>query len=472
MTKKSRFSLANLQKQTIRNVASAWEGITDTARAITGNIDPDVTEKDKERLREKIDQCLNCRGGEVTARLNTINLGHTYLKLSAKGKVKFLKMLASEFDVDRDNLHSHMEQYLAEEDSDTKIDLEMQLRAILESDRIKILRQFTGLPEGIQFLVNLRADVLKQSKKDKKIAALAGDMKLLLANWFDVGLLDLKRITWESSAALLEKLIAYEAVHEIRSWDDLKNRLDSDRRCFAFFHHKMAAEPLIFVEVALVNGISDNIHDLLDQDAPQIDNSEADTAIFYSISNTQKGLVGISLGNFLIKRVVDRLLKENSNLKNFATLSPIPMFSRWLNPLLEAGDESILLDREKELLKKGHKEDNAATILQDILSGPWHEDIKLKETLKPIMLRLCASYLLKEKRKGKAFDPVANFHLSNGASVYRLNWNADMSSNGLKQSYGMMVNYRYQLTQIDNNHETYLRGNVIPSSKTVKSVLA
>jgi malonyl-CoA decarboxylase len=471
MTKKSRFSLANLQKQTIRNVAVAWEGITDTARAITGNIDPDVTDKDKDRLREKIDQCLNCRGGEVTARRNTINLGHTYLKLSAKGKVKFLKILASEFDVDRDSLKNLAEQYVVEEDIEAKIDLETKIKEILESARVNILRQFTGLPEGVQFLVNLRADALKHAKKDKKIAALSRDIKFLLANWFDVGLLDLKRITWESSAALLEKLIAYEAVHEIRSWDDLKNRLDSDRRCFAFFHHKMASEPLIFVEVALVNGISDNIHDLLDQDAPQIDNNEADTAIFYSISNTQKGLVGISLGNFLIKRVVDRLLEENSNLKNFATLSPVPMFTKWLNPLLEAGDESILLDSEKELLRKIRQEGNAANILHDMLSGQWHEDTRLKETLKPILLRLCANYILKEKRKGKAFDPVANFHLSNGASVYRLNWTADMSNNGLKQSYGIMVNYRYKLTQIDNNHETYLRGNVIPSSKTAKSVL-
>ena len=204
-----------------------------------------------------------------------------------------------------------------------------------------LLRQFNALPEGVKFLVDRRAELLGIAGQDAALRGLADDLRDLLANWFDIGFLELRRITWESPAALLEKLIAYEAVHEIRGWTDLKNRLEADRRCFAFFHPRMPDEPLIFVEVALVSGIAGNIHALLDEEAPIGNPQTADAAIFYSISNCQKGLVGISFGDFLIKRVADALTAELPRLKTFATLSPLPGFRAWL--AAEAEREGVLL---------------------------------------------------------------------------------------------------------------------------------
>jgi malonyl-CoA decarboxylase len=273
------------------------------------------------------------------------------------------------------------------------------------------------------------------AKQDPTFAALEQDLRSLLASWFDIGFLELQRITWESPAALLEKLISYEAVHTIQSWADLKNRLEADRRCFAFFHPRMPHEPLIFVEVALVDGIAANVQKLLDEHAPLTDPGSADSAIFYSISNCQKGLAGISFGNFLIKRVADELKGELPKLRNFATLSPIPGFRKWL-------------DRQGEDIEPR---------LAEILSNPeWHLDEALAKEAREPLSRLCAKYLLLEKdRRGRALDPVAHFHLSNGARVERLNWLGDTSPNGLRQSAGMMVNYLYKLADVEANHEAY-----------------
>ena len=219
---------------------------------------------------------------------------------------------------------------------DQRAAAERALRAALEPPRITLLRQFNALPEGVKFLVDRRAELIDLGQRDPVLHGLEEDLKRLLANWFDIGFLELKRITWESPAALLEKLMAYEAVHEIRGWTDLKNRLEADRRCFAFFHPRMPDEPLIFVEVALVSGMAGDIHALLDEAAPIGDPHSADTAIFYSISNCQRGLAGISFGDFLIKRVVDALATELPRLKVFATLSPVPGFRAWLEQQSQA----------------------------------------------------------------------------------------------------------------------------------------
>ncbi|HRE17799.1 MAG TPA: malonyl-CoA decarboxylase family protein, partial [Rhodocyclaceae bacterium] len=202
--------------------------------------------------------------------------------------------------------------------------------AAMRSARIRILTQFNALPQGVKFLVDLRVDLLSFLESDPELAALDRELENRLTAWFDVGFLELRRITWQSPAALLEKLIQYEAVHAIRSWTDLKNRLDSDRRCYGFFHPRMPDEPLIFVEVALVNKLADNVQELLDEHAPVFDPKQATTAIFYSISNTQEGLRGVSFGNFLLKRVVDALKRDLPQLKQFATLSPLPGLRRWL----------------------------------------------------------------------------------------------------------------------------------------------
>jgi malonyl-CoA decarboxylase len=294
----------------------------------------------------------------------------------------------------------------------------------------------------------------------------------LLSTWFDIGFLDLRRITWGAPAALLEKLINYEAVHEIRSWEDMKNRLDSDRRCFAFFHPRMPDEPLIFVEVALVDGMADNVAVLLDEAAPLVDPAHnANTAIFYSISNAQRGLAGISFGGFLIKRVADLLASELPGLKTFATLSPIPGFRRWLDAKLDAG-EPLLLPAEARKLAEATKIGNDTESLRSVLNADWAGEPALAEALQPPLVRLCARYLVNEKGRGdRALDPVAHFHLTNGARVERINWLGDTGERGMRASAGLMVNYLYELGRIEENHERYTGEGGVTASSAVTRLL-
>ncbi|MGH7126185.1 MAG: malonyl-CoA decarboxylase domain-containing protein, partial [Stellaceae bacterium] len=304
---------------------------------------------------------------------------------------------------------------------------------------------------------------------DRALAGLERDLRALLASWFDIGFLELKRITWDSPAALLEKLTAYEAVHEIRSWNDLKHRLEADRRCFAFFHPRMPDEPLIFVEVALVKGIAGDIQALLDESVPVGDPREADTAIFYSISNCQRGLAGISFGNFLIKRVADDLAAELPHLKTFATLSPIPGFRAWLDARLAKEEAELVLPAEREALAAlpDGKNGGLAGLLAD---ASWHESGAAKEAVQAPLLRLCARYLLTEKgAQRRALDLVEHFHLTNGARVERLNWLADLSPKGLQQSAGLMVNYLYRLAEVEANHEAYTGEGRVAASSGVKT---
>jgi len=345
---------------------------------------------------------------------------------------------------------------------------ERALRTALLPPRVTLLRQFNALPEGVKFLVDRRAELIAITNGDYALRGLADDLRDLLANWFDIGFLELQRITWDAPASLLEKLMAYEAVHEIRGWTDLKNRLEADRRCFAFFHPRMPDEPLIFVEVALVSGIAGNIHALLDEAAPIGDPQAADTAIFYSISNCQQGLVGISFGDFLIKRVVDALASELPRLKTFATLSPLPGFRAWLAAEVERGDP-LLPAEAKAVQALGNAsgvQEADETLLQLLDRPDWHQDPAVAAVLREPLLRLGARYLLQARApSGRARDPVAHFHLSNGARVEQLNWLGDVSEKGLQQSSGMMVNYLYRLGDIEANHKAYRdEGRVVGSS--------
>ncbi len=452
--------LANLRRRTVMNVLRAWREVEEIARhAISHDIRPSVPKEDIELLREQMKLCLDNRGGEVTARARTADLGRTYLKLNEAGRAKFLRLLAGDFAPDDEILNKLSKEYIKVKDGDNKekLRLEIAMRNALITPRSVILRQFTALPDGFKFLINMREDLLPIVGDDVSLKGLEYDLKSILFAWFDIGLLDMQEITWKSPAALLEKLIEYEAVHRVASWDDLKNRLDSDRRVFAFFHNKMPLEPLIFVHVALVNGMSDNIQQLLDEKSPVVERDKADTAIFYSISNAQKGLVGISFGNFLIKRVVGVLTSEMKNIKNFATLSPIPTFRNWLDLQLANNDNELISGEERELLS--------------MLDTQWHKDKKLPSSLKPVLLRLCTHYLLNEKKSEKPMDPVCNFHLSNGARLERLNWLADTSAKGLKQSAGMMANYYYKLSEIDENHEEFMTHGKIVTSKNIRNLL-
>jgi malonyl-CoA decarboxylase len=453
--------------RTLTNLRSAWREIAGSARgALTGTPRPDLSADDASRLHQQMLRCLDGRGGGVTARARAADLGRTYLSLEPPGRERFLQLLAREFDVDHDEIKRRCEALIEATELDERTAGERGLRAALEPLRITLLRQFNALPDGVKFLVDRRAELLDLGARDPLLKGLEDDLKRLLANWFDIGFLELQRITWESPAALLEKLMIYEAVHEIRGWTDLKNRLDADRRCFAFFHPRMPDEPLIFVEVALVSGMADDVHALLDEAAPIGDPHTADAAIFYSISNCQRGLAGISFGDFLIKRVVDALAIELPRLKIFATLSPLPGFVSWLEQQTRSEPADLLLPAERiaiAALGEGQSENNLLALLK---REDWHRDQHITEVLHEPLMRLCARYLLRERTpSGRALDPVAHFHLSNGARVERLNWLGDVSAKGLQQSAGIMVNYLYRLGDIEANHEAYRgEGRVAASS--------
>ncbi|NUY39718.1 Malonyl-CoA decarboxylase [Wolbachia endosymbiont of Litomosoides brasiliensis] len=449
-------------KKAAKGFSKIFGGVADAVRSWIGNIGPDLSNsRDIDSLVLKMNECLNPKGGEVSARKNTVSLGNLYLSLSEKGRIKFLQTLAEKFNPNKAEIDEKIKEYKKDRDSELSYKFEQDLIKILESPRSKILKQFISLPEGLKFIVDMRSDVLKLKSQYRSLNLLENELKNILCTWVDVDLLDLRQITWDSPASLLEKLIKYEAVHKISSWGDLKNRLDSDRLCFAFFHYKIPNEPLIFVEVALMNEVADSIQHLLDESIPSNDPSNANAAIFYSISNTQAGLSGISLGNFLIKRVVEKLSQEFKSIKVYATLSPIPGFVKWLKENLT---------QDITLLCKLNIKQSSAEILERI--GQLKTNVECESGIKQCLLKFCAHYLLKVKNSnGNAYDPVAHFHLSNGASIKQLNWMADTSEKGIVQSAGIMVNYLYELSKIDNNHESYMINKVVSHSKKVSSML-
>ncbi len=403
--------------------------------------------------------CLEGRGGDVSARNRAAKLAQAYLLLDEAGRTAFLRTLA-EFDTDPATLGARYQRLQASNDPAERATATAALRRALEPPRVRLLTQFTTIPDGMKFLVDLRATLLDRLKGDAYLTALDSDLKALLANWFDIGFLELQRIDWHSPAVLLERLVGYEAVHEIRSWSDLKNRLDSDRRCYALFHPRMPAEPLIFVEVALVRGLAGSVQRLLDKKAPLLDPKEADTAIFYSISNCQRGLAGISFGNYLIKRVVGLLESEYRTIKTFATLSPIPGFRRWLDGKLKAEEAGLVSPEESAALLTLAAEpkpaSGAAALAAVLARRGWARDAAMVKLLEPILIRLAARYLLTESRGDKrALDPVAHFHLGNGARIERIIMCADTSDKGVKESATLMVNYVYDPAKIEDYHEEY-----------------
>lgn len=427
------------------------------------------SEKQLDRMRRQLHECAENRGGEVSTRLRAARLADTYLKLDDAGRHAFLRMIALEFGPDPKRIAAAHADYQAAVGTERQWDAEAALRGAMRSSRIRILTQFNAIPQGVKFLVDLRADLLRYLEHDKELKALDRELEARLTAWFDVGFLELARVTWNSPASLLEKIVQYEAVHEIRSWKDLKNRLASDRRCYAFFHPRMPLEPLIFVEVALLTELADNVQTLLDEDAPTADVGDSTTAIFYSISATQNGLRGVSFGNFLLKRVVDDLQREFPKLKTFATLSPIPGLQRWAhkNPqdVLAAFSEADW----KRLAASGIEGPDSER-LHAVLGGKadWSEDPALSAALREPLLKATATYLLHAKRDRLPLDAVARFHLGNGARVERLNWMADASPKGLSQSWGVMVNYLYDPDRIVDNVEAFAGDGRIDAAPAVK----
>jgi malonyl-CoA decarboxylase len=452
-------TFSNTVDRTLERLRATFRETARGAREVVGApLRPDLPDDDMPRLKNRIDACLAGAGGETARRARAAELGQTYLTLSAGGRKKFLLMLACDYGLSREAALAAVELWR------TSKAPPRALSKALEPPAVRLLSEFLGLPQGVKFVVDLRAELLALGRSDSAARALSDDLRPLLGSWFDVGFLDLVRIDWRSPAALLEKLVAYEAVHAIRSWRDLKNRLDSDRRCFAFFHPHMPEEPLIFVEVALVQGMAGNVQRLLDPKAPTRDSQAADTAIFYSISNCQQGLAGVSFGNFLIKRVAQELQKQLPNVKDFATLSPIPGLRAYIDGRLKNEGDALLTSSEIASLSPVTDAARGAAAVRLLLDRPgWPEVPAIDKALRPILTRLAATYLTSTDDRGRALDRVAHFHLGNGARVERLNWLGDTSANGFKQAYGMMVNYRYKLSDVDANHEAYAGGKVVPS---------
>jgi malonyl-CoA decarboxylase len=439
---------SGLFDRALRRVASVWR---DVAQAVART--PPAT-----GLAGEMAECLAAKGGEVSARTRAEALAGRYRAADAEGRAEFLRALAS-FDADPEGVRAAMERVADAADAAQRAAAKARLRRALEPPRMRLLTQFTTLPDGMKFLVDLRAELLPLAAEDPWLAALETDLRGLLANWFDVGMLELRRIDWHSAASLLEKLVQYEAVHRIRTWRDLKNRLDSDRRCYGFFHPRMPGEPLIFVEVALTEGLAASVQALLDEKAPVQDPATADAAVFYSINNCQRGLDGIAFGNFLIKRVVADLSAEFSNLTTFATLSPMPGFRAWL-----AEEGAALLSAEEAEALGGAAAFDAWLADRHPLAHP------LAAKAEPLLPRLAARYLVAASGRNpkRARDPVAHFHLANGARVERINRRGDVSEKGVREGLGLMVNYLYDPAQIEANHEAYAGEGKRAASAAVK----
>jgi len=389
--------------------------------------------------------------GEASGAQVARELHHVLRALDPDDRRSFQRYLATEFQPDKAALRTAAERYLA----DSTAEAAAALAQAADPPRQELLRRMNMAPGSTGALIAMRSELTAHLHDEPELKLLDADLRHLFASWFNRGFLELRRIDWQSPAAVLEKLIAYEAVHEIKGWDDLRRRLAPDRRCFAFFHPALPGEPLIFVEVALVEGLATAVPPLLSQDTDQAAAREraacADTAIFYSISNCQGGLRGVAFGNFLIKQVVEELKAEFPQLKRFSTLSPVPGFRRWLGQRLANGS------------------DPDAALLPQLESGGWWNDPAQREKLRAPLLRLCARYLTRQP--SIRIDPVARFHLGNGARLERINWLGNNAPRGMQESFGIMVNYLYDHDSIEDNHEVFVRDRTIVRSPEVDALL-
>lgn len=377
-----------------------------------------------------------------------------YGELDAEARRSYFRFLAEAFNPDPAAVKAAAVAFAADPNEPALA----RLRGAVESPRQELFRRLNFAPGATAALVAMRRDILRAPKGEASLAAVDADLAHLFASWFNRGFLVLRRIDWQTPAAILEKIIAYEAVHEIQSWDDLRRRLDPvDRRCFAFFHPSLVDEPLIFVEVALTNESPASIQAVLNEKR-KADAPAPTTAVFYSISNCQEGLRGISFGNFLIKQVVEELAREQPALKTFVTLSPVPTFARWLDRTMADDAAGIVTEADRVALQ--------------VLADPaWVEDAE-EEAPKSAVLALAAHYfLLAKSGDGRPVDPVARFHLGNGARLERLNWLGDVSEKGLREAHGLMVNYRYDLKEIEKNHEAFANDGEVAASRAVRTHL-
>jgi len=406
---------------------------------------------DSRSIRKLLSHCralLSERGGIDGSQLATEAL-NLYQSLEPPGRRVFFEALIKDFSPDPELVGHAADAYRRDPSSQNLL----QLQRVVEPPRQELFRQLNLAPEGTRSLVAMRSHVLHEIDNGSQLEPIAADLGHLLMSWFNRGFLTLQRIDWHSSAVVLQKLIEYEAVHQIHGWDDLRRRLEADRRCYAFFHSALREEPLIFIEVALTRGMSERVQPLLAPDSEVKDPASADSAIFYSITNCQDGLRGVPFGSLLVKQVVEDLRKNLPRLRTFATLSPIPGFRKWLGAELDK-PESTLVAGVRKVLEKLDQPDSGG----------------IANDLKDHLIPLCAFYLLNAKRGKEPLDAVARFHLKNGARLDRINWSADTSASGIRQSAGMMVNYVYELDDLERNHELYARRCQVSSSRKVQAL--
>ncbi|WP_425039757.1 malonyl-CoA decarboxylase [Primorskyibacter sp. S187A] len=380
------------------------------------------------RSTEELADALVSAADEVSGQALAGRILDRFDAMDDAAKLTFFQHLAEAMDIQPAAVRQWLEAYEADPSKKTY----RAFMAVAEPRRQELIRRLNGVPGATGRLVQMRADLLRLTRKDPRLEALDLDFRHLFASWFNRGFLVLRPISWESPAHILEKIIAYEAVHAIDSWDDLRRRLEpTDRRCFAFFHPAMPDEPLIFVEVALTIGGAGSVQALLLESRETLQAHDADTAVFYSISNCQAGLAGISFGNSLIKQVAADLSAELPDLKTFITLSPLPGFAAWLKTQAPAG----LVENDTAYRA------------------------------------LAAHYLTEAKRAdGMPLDPVARFHLGNGAQVHDVHENADTSAKGQAQSLGVMVNYHYDLAKVSENHERFSNTRSVAMSSTIRTL--
>lgn len=384
-------------------------------------------------------------GGAIAARI--LNL---FLSLSEHDRYNFFVILAQTMNPEPKNVIAAVAEYEKTQNPDT---LSLLLKAV-EPPRQELFRRLNLAPGGTVALVEMRRLLLKELFKNPEFSYIDQDMRHLFSSWFNRGFLVLKAIEWQTPAHILEKIIFYEAIHEIHDWQELRQRLlPEDRRCFGFFHPAMLDDPLIFVEVALMQNTPEAVCEVLNTPKKNVNSSQANTAVFYSISKCHDGLRGISFGNFLIKHVAQKLSQELPSLKNFVTLSPVPGLLVWLG-------------------KKSETSVDAQAVLAIIESPNWYDDLKIAEQAKLLLMPLVAEYFVYAKNSNELpIDAVARFHLGNGAVLKRINWLADSSAQRMKQSAGVMVNYDYVLDNTEDNHEAYARTGVVRISSEVKALL-
>ena len=432
------------ERQSSLGLAGLLGSVISAGKGILARRRQAATEAPSGDLLTKCKQLLHHRG-EASGLALASEVIADYQALDDANRALFFDALARDFDAPSEAIIAAAEKYKIEP---TPAHLTSLAKAV-EAPRVKLFRRMNMAPDATAVLVKMRGALLSLLPEHTELRQVDTDLKHQFVSWFNRGFLELRVIDWNSPAAVLERIIEYESVHAIQGWEDLRSRLRENRMCFAFFHPAMPDDPLVFVEVALTAGIPRAIAPLIGKTDEPAKESDLDTVVFYSISNCHPGLAGVSFGNFLIKQVVEEVGKRYPRAKRYVTLSPVPGFCKWL--ALQEAALGIDIHELRSLAK---------------VEGSHTTDPRWESTI-----ALCAQYLVRERANNLALDPVARFHLGNGASLHAIHWAADLSDNGLQQSAGLMVNYLYDLDSIEENHDAYFDQGEVAVSRAVGKLL-